>query len=88
MTPSDAQRLQDEAALRGVQLLWVVSVKDPEYVGKVTARAHSVGQGGGQYWPGALVADTLDQLHAMLPARLTRHDRTSAHLPWVLETWG
>lgn len=87
LTPSDAQRLQDKAALRGVQLLWVVSTKDPEYAGKITARSYLVGQWGGIYWPGALVADTIDLLRAMLPARLTRFDRVLAHPPWILETW-
>jgi len=37
--------------------------------------------------PGALVANTLDELRAMLPAGLTRRDRTSLLPPDVLETW-
>ena len=37
--------------------------------------------------PGRLVANTLDELRAMLPAGLTRTDRSAVMGPDVLEVW-
>jgi len=37
--------------------------------------------------PGDLVADTLDELRAMLPAGLKRTDRSAVMGPEVLEVW-
>ncbi len=87
LTPSDAQTMQDEATARGAWLVWIVSTADLEHPGKVVARAHAVNHQGGNVLPGALVADTLDDLRAMLPANLTRHNRTSSMPPDVIEEW-
>lgn len=87
MTPTDAQVLHNNAKARGTWLVWIVTAVDMEYPGQVTARARTADHQGGTFLPGALVADTLDALRAMLPAGLTRHDRTSALPPDVLETW-
>jgi hypothetical protein len=38
--------------------------------------------------PGALAADTLDALRAMLPAKLTRRDQTLSQPPDAIESWG
>lgn len=72
MTPATAQALQDKAAARGTRLVWVIRIADLERPGRVVARAHT----SDQYLPGALVADTLTELHAQLPAGLTRRDST------------
>ena len=87
MTPADAQALQDDATARGTWPAWVLSGADLEYPGQLVARAHTADHTGGVYLPGALVADTLDDLRAMLPAGLTRHGRTSVDPPDVVEVW-
>lgn len=84
MTPADAQALQNYATARGTWLAWVVSTSDLEHP---TTRAHTADHHGGVYLPGALVADTLEELRAMLPAGLMRHDRTSLDPPDVIEVW-
>lgn len=87
MTLADAQALQDDATARGTWLAWVVTNADLEHPGKFTARAHTADHHGGRYLPGALVADTLEKLRAMLPAGLKRHGRTSVDPPDVVEVW-
>lgn len=87
LTPAVAQALQDDATERGTWLTWVVSAADLEHPGKFTARAHTAGHQGGVYLPGALVAATLGELRAQLPTGLTRHERTSAYPPDVVEDW-
>ena len=87
MTPADAQTLQDDATARGTWLAWVVSNSDLEHPGRFTARAHTADHHGGVYLPGALVANTLDELRAQLPAGLTCHGRTSIDPPEVVEVW-
>lgn len=72
---------------RGTYLAWVVSSSDLEHPGRLTARAHTADHHGGVYLPGALIADTLDELRAMLPAGLTQHRRTSVDPPDVVEVW-
>ena len=87
MTPADAQALHDDAAARGRWLVWTLTDTALEYPGRVTARAHEADHQGGALLPGALVANTLHDLRAMLPVQLTRRDRTSAQPPSVIETW-
>lgn len=87
MTPAEAQAMQDEAAAHGRWLTWLLTGADLEHPGRTTARAYVADHHGGSMLPGALVADTLDALRAMLPAGLTRRDRTSALPPDVIESW-
>ena len=87
MTPTDAQALQDDATARDTWLAWVVSNADLEHPGRLVARAHTADHAGDVYLPVALVADTLEELRAMLPAGLTRHGRTSVDPPDVVEVW-
>jgi len=90
LTRRDAQTLQDNAADRGVQLAWLVSEADPDHPDQFTARAHTLDYQGGKYLPGALVAETLAELHAQMPAGLTVTQR----MPWqdfipdgIVEMW-
>ena len=63
--------------------MWFVSVSEGKARGwAIVADAH-----GGVRLPGELVADTLDQLRAMLPVGLTRTDRSAVMGPEVLEVW-
>ena len=64
--------------------MWFVSYERP---GKFIARAMVADPHGGKRLPGELVADTLDELRAMLPPGLTRWERSSVMLPEVLEVW-
>ena len=65
----------------------MVTAADPEHPGMFAARAHTADHHGGHYLLGALVADRLEELRAMLPAGLKRHGRTSVDPPDVLELW-
>jgi len=67
--------------------MWFITAADPAHPGKVTARAYSADGRGGAPIPGALVADTLDVLRAMMPAELTRRGRAPIHPADVIETW-
>lgn len=87
MTPEFAQVLQDDATSRGTWLAWVVSNADLEHPGRLTARAHTADHHGGVYLPGALVAGTLDELRAQLPAGLMCRGRASIDPPDVVEVW-
>ena len=87
LTPTEAQTLQDDATARGVELMWFVSNADPAHPGKITARAHTADHIGGIYLPGAMIADTLDEMRAQMPAGLTRRDRAPIDPPGIVETW-
>src|SRR4051812_4499326 len=87
LSPHQAQAMQDGARARGVWLMWFVSTTDPEHPGKAVAWAIAADPPGGTRLPGVLAADTLDEVHAMLPARLTRMDRTAVMGPEVVEVW-
>ncbi len=67
--------------------MWFISAADPARPGKVTARAHTMDRCGRVPVPGVLVADTLDELRALLPAGLTRRDNMLVDPPAVVETW-
>ena len=77
MTPAEAQAVQDDATGRGTWLARIVTNADLEHPGCFVARAHTADHAGGVYLPGALVADTLEELRTMLPAGLARPGRPS-----------
>jgi hypothetical protein len=61
---------------------WVVIRNPPDYPARVVARLVI-----GTPSPYVLVADTLAEIHAMLPSGLVRSDRQPADPPEVLEVW-
>ena len=87
VTPAEAQRFHNDAEARGTWLMWFVSTTHPDYPGKAVAWAVAADPSGGTRVPGGLVANTLDELRALLPPGLTRRDRTSVMPVMVLETW-
>jgi len=82
ITPETAATLHAEAIARRELPAWIVFRDEPDYPGKVIARfvidtpTTSV-----------LVADTLTELRAMLPPRLTVTERRSADPLDVVEMW-
>jgi len=64
--------------------MWFVTA-DPS--GRFAARAIIADRSGGHQVGDDLHADTLDVLRAMLPAGLTRRDRTMMLPADVVETW-
>jgi hypothetical protein len=68
--------------------VWFVSTSHAEHPGKAVAWGVAADPSGGARLPGLLVADTLAELRAMLPAGLTRRGRTSVMPPDVVEVWG
>ena len=87
MTPAEAQIMQDEAAAQGAYLMWFVTITDAYHLGKAVAWATKADTHGGAKMPSVLVADTLDELRAMLPAGLTRRDPTPMMPVGVVEAW-
>ncbi len=87
LTRAVAQAMQDDAKTRGAWLMWFVTEADAQHLGKVVARAYEASHHGGQCQPGALVADTLDELRAMLPTGLTRRNAIVGAPVGELETW-
>ena len=65
-------------------IMWFVTA-DPS--GRFAARAIVAAHSGGHQVGDDLVADTIDALRAMLPAGLTRRDRTMMLPADVVETW-
>jgi hypothetical protein len=87
LTRTTAQTLHDQARTLGVFLVWLVSDADSEHPGKVVARPYTADPKGRVYLVGALLADTLDDLHAQMPEGLTVHPREAFHLPEIIQTW-
>ncbi len=81
MTTGEAQAIQDDAVRRGEWIIWFVTAE----AGQVVATARRADQGG--QIVGQLVANTLDELRAMLPSGLTQRETTSVMSPEVIETW-
>ncbi len=72
----------------GLTRMAVVCVRcRPRPPGRLTARAHTADSRGGTQFPGALVADTLADLRAVMPAGLTRRDRAPIHPAETIEMW-
>ena len=67
--------------------MWFVSTSDPDRPGKAIAWAVVADPQGATRVPGELVANSLDQLRAMLPRRLKRTERTALMRPEVDEVW-
>lgn len=78
LTAADAQTTHDDAAARGKWLVWTLTDTALQHPGKVVAHTHEADQRGGKLLPGALVANTLVEVHAMLPTGLVRLDLTLA----------
>ncbi len=77
-----AKGIHADARRRHTLFGWVVMKDPPDYPGKVIARLVTETQ-----TPYVLVADTLAEIHAALPARLARSERQPADLPEVVEIW-
>jgi len=87
LSAAAVQAMHDDAAARGKWLLWTLTDTDIEHPGRYVACAHEADHTGGKLLPGVLVARTLAELRAMLPAGLTWQGPTSMLPPDVLETW-
>ena len=89
MTAADAQALHDAARSQGDWLVWLVTNSSPEFpICRFMARAHTSDHVGGVFLPGALVADTLEELRAQLPAGLELWEPLAGCPADVIETWG
>lgn len=67
LTPAQAAALHNQP--EGVSVAWF-AIPHPSGAG-VMARAHTEARDGGRLLPGHLAADSLDELHAMMPPGLT-----------------
>ncbi len=63
----------------------IASASNP--VQAIASNTHTMDNHGGVWLPGVLVADTLDELRAMMLAGLTRRDRVPIDSEGVVETW-
>lgn len=57
--------------------MWFVTLADPAYPEQAVAYVIKDDNSGGHPLPSELVADTIEELRKMLPARLTRHDMST-----------
>lgn len=80
----EAQFLQARIAAADGWIMWFVTNPAP---GRFIARAMVADFGGGHQEGDDLHADTLDALRSMLPAGLTRWNRTMMLAVNVVETW-
>lgn len=89
--PTEAQAMQDAARAKGEWLYWYVAPAAHRTAAPgafvLMARAHTADHRGGTFLPRALVASTLDELHRMMPAGLTRRDRVAGDPVEILEVW-
>ena len=88
LTRAQAQRVQNAARAPGRWIMWFVTTSDPDRPGKAVVWAVVADATGANRVPGELVANTLDQLRAMLPAGLKRSEATELMPPEVIEVWG
>ena len=84
MTADEVQDLHNRIAAADGYVMWFVSNPAPD---RFIARAMGADFQGGHQEGDDLAADTLDALRAMLPAGLTRWDRTMMMVRDVVETW-
>lgn len=84
LSSSEAQAIQDKARV----LTWAITAGSPRYPRKFVARPHTTTHDGGRYLPLVLVSDTLENLHARLPAGISRRYELSYFIPTdVIELW-
>ncbi|MGI4793568.1 MAG: hypothetical protein ACRYG8_05675 [Janthinobacterium lividum] len=84
MTAREAQILQTRITAAQGWVMWFI-LSQPS--GMFAARAIIADHSGGHQKGDELVADTLEELRKMLPAGLTRWDRTMMMPADVVETW-
>jgi len=82
--PPTAQTLQEQAHDERGVLIWIVMEGDGDHPEKFAARPVQSGTGALHC---VLVADTLDELRAQLPAGLARSERQPADASGVVEIW-
>jgi hypothetical protein len=81
--PAMAISLHADACRTRALVGWVVMRDPPNYPGKVTARlVTTAGQA-----PYVLVADSLAEIHTVLPPGLVRTEREPVDPPGVVEIW-
>lgn len=87
MTAAEALALHVRASANHGLVMWFVTMSDPAHPGRAVAYAMKGDQSGGRRLPGELVAKTIEQLRAMLPAGLTRHDPSTYDPLGTVEAW-
>ncbi len=80
--PVMARALQDDGIRGGALVGWVITQDPVAHSGRVAARLLT-----SRPTPYVLLADTLADLHAMLPPGLERSDRQRHDPPDVIEVW-
>jgi len=82
ITARDARAIQAKAG-NGFGLFgWIVLKDQPDYPGKIVARLAT-----SPLTIYVMLANTLEELHAMLPAGLVHSPREPADPPEVMEVW-
>ena len=87
MTPAEAVTLHTKASADDGYVMWFVTLSDPAHPGQAVAWAKKATHSGGESFPGELVADTIKQVQAMLPAGLRRHDLSAYDPIGTVEAW-
>ncbi len=87
MTPAEASAIHAQASADHGLVMWFITLTDPAHPGQAVAYAIKISNSGGHRLPGELVADTIEQVRAMLPPGLTRHDRSTYDPVGTVEAW-
>jgi hypothetical protein len=87
MTSGEAAALQAGALSGGGCIAWFITLSDTENPGRAVAWMIKADFAGRQRLPGKLVADTIEEVRAMLPTGLVRWDRTPSMPEGTVEAW-
>lgn len=66
---------------------WVLTGCDPRHPGKLVARPHTCEHDGGRFLAFVLLADSLSNLRARMPAGVSRRGELAFLMPDVIELW-
>ena len=88
MTRAETATIHACASANHGLIMWFVTLSDRAYPGQPVAYAMKGDRSGGHRLPGELVADTIEELRELLPARPTRHDMSAYAPAGIVEAWG
>lgn len=87
MTPAEAAAIHARASADHGLIMWFVTLSDSAHPGQAVAYAIKGDNSGGHRLLGELVAQTIEEVRAMLPAGLTRHSLSAYDPTGTVEAW-
>ena len=87
MTPAEAVTLYEHASADGAYVMWLITMSDRAHPGRAVAYIMVFTVRSGRRLSGELVASTIEDLRAILPAGLVRRARTALMPVGTVEAW-